>query len=138
MSEYNGKSIANFGVVRGEALVSKELIAFWGGMSWETGEIVEIGHRLKGVHVNGKILVFQAGKGGAGDTFGYYYLARNGKAPVALICNRGQGTTIAGALLAETPMIYDFGCDITEQIKNGDIVEVDSEKGTITIIERIE
>ena len=129
-----GKSIKKLGTIKGEALVTTDLVAFWGGTDWETGDIVEVGHEAKGKNVKGKILVFPAGKGGAGDTFGYYYLARSGKAPKALICNRAQNTTIAGALLVDTPMIYGFKEDVVKIIKSGDRVRVNSDDGEIEII----
>jgi len=129
-----GKSIKKLGTVEGEALVTTDLMAFWGGTDWETGDIVEVGHEAKGKNMKGKILVFPAGKGGAGDTFGYYYLARSGKAPKALICNRPQNTTIAGALLVDTPMIYGFKEDVVKVIKSGDRVRVNSDEGEIEII----
>ena len=129
-----GKSIKKLGTVEGEALVTTDLMAFWGGTDWETGDIVEVGHEAKGKNMTGKILVFPAGKGGAGDTFGYYYLARSGKAPKALICNRPQNTTIAGALLVDTPMIYGFKEDVVKVIKSGDRVRVNSDDGEIEII----
>ena len=129
-----GKSIKKLGTVEGEALVTTDLMAFWGGTDWETGDIVEVGHEAKGKNMKGKILVFPTGKGGAGDTFGYYYLARSGKAPKALICNRAQNTTIAGALLVDTPMIYGFKEDVVKIIKSGDRVRVNSDDGEIEII----
>lgn len=129
-----GKSIKKLGTVEGEALVTTDLVAFWGGTDWETGDIVEVGHEAKGKNMKGKILVFPTGKGGAGDTFGYYYLARSGKAPKALICNRAQNTTIAGALLVDTPMIYGFKEDVVKIIKSGDRVRVNSDDGEIEII----
>jgi predicted aconitase with swiveling domain len=129
-----GKSIKKLGTVEGEALVTTDLVAFWGGTDWETGDIVEVGHEAKGKNMEGKILVFPAGKGGAGDTFGYYYLARSGKAPKALICNRAQNTTISGALLVDTPMIYGFKEDVVKIIKSGDWVRVNSDEGEIEII----
>lgn len=129
-----GKSIKKLGIVEGEALVTTDLVAFWGGTDWESGEIVEVGHEAKGKNVAGKVLVFPAGKGGAGDTFGYYYLAKSGKAPKALICNRAQNTTIAGALLVDTPMIYGFKEDVVKLIKSGDRVRVNSDLGEVEIL----
>ena len=130
-----GKSIKKLGVVEGVALVTSDLVAFWGGTDWETGEIVEVGHEAKGKNMAEKILVFPAGKGGAGDTFGYYYLARSGKAPKALICNRAQNTTLAGALLTDTPMLYGFKEDIPKMIKMGDRLRIDSDNGTVEILQ---
>lgn len=131
-----GHSIKKLPAVEGEAVVTTDLVAFWGGTDWETGEIVEIGHQAKGKNMAGKILVCPAGKGGAGDTFGYYYLYKSGKAPKAIVCNRGQGTTLAGALLTDTPMIYGFKENVVEVVNDGDLVKVDSEKGEVTITQK--
>jgi predicted aconitase with swiveling domain len=136
MAVYKGKSVAKMGVVEGEALVTKDLVAFWGGADWETGEIVEVGHDARGKKVAGKIFVFPIGKGGAGETFGYYYLSRSGKAPKALLCNRPLGQTVAGALLTNTPMIYGFDKDIVAALNTGDIVRVDTDKGEVEVIKK--
>ena len=138
MNVFKGKSTGKLGVVEGEALVTTDLVAFWAGTNWETGEIVEVGHEARGKNVAGKILVFPRGKGGAGETFGYYYLYRSGKAPKAMVCNRGMGQTIAGALLGNTPMIYGFEEDVVAAIKTGDFVRVDTDKGEVEIIKRSE
>lgn len=129
--EIKGKTIKKLGIVEGEAVVSKDLVAFWGGMDWETGEIVEIGHQARGKNVAGKILVCPAGKGGAGDTFGYFYLYKSKKGPKAIVCNRAQGTTLAGALLADTPMVYGFEENVIDVIKDGDHITVDSDNGIV-------
>ena len=138
MAIFKGRSVAKIGVVEGEALVTKDLVAFWGGADWESGEIVEVGHDARGKNVAGKVLVFPIGKGGGGETFGYYYLGRSGKAPKALICNRSLGQTIAGALLVGTPMIYGFKEDITAEIKTGDWVRIDTNKGEVEVLKRAE
>lgn len=124
------------GIVEGRALVTSDLIAFWGGTDWETGEVVEVGHEARGKNVADTILVFPAGKGGAGETFGYYYLARSGKAPRALVCNRPLGQTVAGALLVRTPMVYGFEEDMTVVIQTGDMVKVDTDKGEVVVTKK--
>lgn len=136
MTAFKGQSTAKLGIIEGEALVTTDLVAFWGGTNWHTGEIVEVGHEARGKNVAGKILVFPRGKGGAGDTFGYYYLFRSGKSPKAMVCNRGMGQTVAGALLANTPMVYGFEKDIVAAIKTGDILKVDTDRGEVEIIKR--
>ena len=136
VTKIKGRSIKKLPTIEGEALVTTDLVAFWGGTDWETGEIVEIGHQAKGKNMAGKILVCPAGKGGAGDTFGYYYLYKSGKAPKAIVCNRGQGTTLAGALLTDTPMVYGFKQNVVDLVSDGDIVKVDSEKGEVTITKK--
>ncbi len=137
MTTFKGYSVSKQETVEGEVLVTTDLIAFWAGVDWETGEIVETAHHIKGQNVSDKILVFPAGKGGAGDTFGYYYLYRSGKAPKALICNKAQSTTVAGALLTNTPMIYGFKEDVVEFSNTGDVVRVNTEKGEVEIIKRV-
>lgn len=119
--------------VKGEALVVNDLIAFWAGIDWKSGDIVEVAHSGRGKNVTDKILVFPAGKGGAGETFGYYYLFRNGKAPIGLVCNTVQATTVAGAVICKTPMIYGFDKDILAMIQTGDTVTINSQKGIIEI-----
>ena len=136
VTKIKGNSIKKLPTVEGEALVTTDLVAFWGGTDWETGEIVEIGHQAKGKNMARKILVCPAGKGGAGDTFGYYYLYKSGKAPKAIVCNRGQGTTLAGALLTDTPMIYGFKENVVDLVSDGDTVKVDSETGEVTITKK--
>ena len=136
MATYHGKSVKKMGLVEGEALVTKDLIAFWGGADWKTGEIVEVGHEAQGKIVAGKVLVFPIGKGGGGETFGYYYLGRSGNAPIALVCNRSLGQTVAGALLIGTPMIYGFKEDITDEIRTGDWVRVDTDNGEVEVIQK--
>ncbi|MBP1712857.1 MAG: hypothetical protein H6Q43_265 [Deltaproteobacteria bacterium] len=131
-----GHSIKKLGIVEGKAVVSPDLVAFWGGTDWESGEIVEVGHKARGKNMAGKILVCPAGKGGAGDTFGFFYLYKSGKAPRAIVCNRGQGTTLAGALLTNTPMVYGFDGDVIDLIEDDDHLCIDSEAGTVTITRR--
>jgi len=136
MATFKGKSVSKMGIVEGRALVTSDLIAFWGGTDWETGEVVEVGHEARGKNVADTILVFPAGKGGAGETFGYYYLARSGKAPRALVCNRPLGQTVAGALLVRTPMVYGFEEDMTVVIQTGDMVKVDTDKGEVVVTKK--
>ena len=131
-----GTSISKQGEIEGEALVTDSLIAFWGGTDWETGEVVEVAHPLRGQNMKDKVLVFPAGKGGAGETYGYYYLYRSGNAPKALICNQAQPTTVAGALLCGTPMVYGFKENVVDLVANGDLVKVDSDTGKVEIVKR--
>lgn len=134
MKTLHGKTVRPMGVVEGEALVSTDLIAYWAGIDWENGELVEIGHCLQGQNVSGKILVYPSGKGGAGDTYGYYYLYRTGHAPKAMICNRANSLNIGASLLTGTPMVYGYEEDVTRAVRTGDRIRVDSDQGTIEIL----
>jgi hypothetical protein len=46
------------GKARGEAIVSRSPIGFYGGINPKTGIVIEKGHELEGKSVRGKILVF--------------------------------------------------------------------------------
>ena len=116
------------GKVEGEALVTKDAISFYGGVDPDTGVITDKGHELEGQSIAGKILVFPHGKGSTVGSYTMYRLKKNGKAPLAII-NRETETVVAvGAIISEIPCVD--GIDI-EQIKTGDILIVDAEKGVV-------
>ena len=136
MIKLKGHSVSkDHPTVMGEALVIEDLVAFWAGVDWKSGDIVEVAHSGRGKNISGKILVFPAGKGGADETFGYYYLYRNGKAPLALLCNSVQATTVAGAVICQTPMIYGFEKDILKVVKTGDKIKVNPVNGIVEIMQ---
>jgi len=116
------------GKVEGEALVTKDAISFYGGVDPDTGVITDKGHELEGQSIAGKILVFPHGKGSTVGSYTMYRLKKNGKAPLAII-NRETETVVAvGAIISEIPCVD--GIDI-EQIKTGDNLIVDAEKGVV-------
>lgn len=114
-----------------EAIVSKEPIGFYGGIDAKTGKVIEKGHPLEGQKVTGKVLVFPCGKGSTVGSYVIYGLWRNGVGPAAII-NRETETIVAtGAILAGIPCVD--GIDI-DNIKTGDRVRVDGDRGTVEIL----
>lgn len=117
------------GKARGEALVTKDAVSFFGGVDPDTGKIAEQGHELYGQSISGKIFVFPQGKGSTVGSYTMYQLKKNGLAPLAII-NRETETVVAvGAIISEIPCVDRI--DISN-IKTGDIIEVDAENGTVT------
>lgn len=116
------------GKARGEALVSRQPIGFYGGVDPRTGIIIEKGHELEGKCVKDKILVFPCGKGSTVGSYIIYGLKKNGVAPAAIV-NRETETIVAtGAILAGIPCVD--GIDI-DKIKTGDRIFVDADDGRV-------
>ncbi len=118
------------GKAKGEAIVSKEPIGFYGGIDAKTGVVIEKGHSLEGQCVKGKILVFPTGKGSTVGSYVIYGLEKNGVAPAAIV-NRETETIVAtGVILAGIPCVD--GIDI-EKIKTGDKLVVDADNATVEV-----
>lgn len=118
------------GKARGEAIVSKEPIGFYGGIDAKTGVVIEKGHPLEGQCVKGKVLVFPQGKGSTVGSYVIYGLKKNGVAPAAIV-NRETETIVAtGVILAGIPCVD--GINI-EKIKTGDKLVVDADEATVEV-----
>lgn len=118
------------GKVKGKAIVSPEPIGFYGGVDVQTGEIVESGHPLEGRSIKGKILVFPHGKGSTVGSYIIYGLKKLGNAPLAIVTENIDTVTAVGVIISEIPCID--GVDI-KKIRDGDIIEVDAEKGEVIL-----
>ncbi|MBU0527334.1 DUF126 domain-containing protein [Candidatus Micrarchaeota archaeon] len=129
--EIKARSISK-GKACGEVLLSTEPIGFLGGVDPETGNVIEKGHVLEGQNISGKILVFPNGKGSTVGSYIMLQLAKNGKAPVAIINVAAEPIIITGAIISGIPMVDEPNQDIFSVLKNGQIVEVDGEKGIIS------
>jgi len=124
-----GRSISP-GKTRGEALVSREPIGFYGGVDPKTGVVIEKGHELEGKCVRGKILVFPQGKGSTVGSYVIYGLKKNGVAPAAVVNKETETIVATGVILAGIPCVD--GIDI-ERIKTGDKLTVDADNGTVEV-----
>jgi predicted aconitase with swiveling domain len=113
--------VVRAGRASGEALVSPDPIGFLGGVDPDTGVVIEKGHPLEGACVTGRVLVFPTGKGSTVGSYTIYRLARNGRAPAAVVNADADPVVAVGAIIAEIPMVdqVDISC-----IQTGDEVEV--------------
>jgi predicted aconitase with swiveling domain len=121
------------GKAKGEALVTIEPICFLGGIDVKTGKVTEVGHPLYGKSIAGKILVFPTGKGSTGGSYLIYEAVSNGVGPLAMINSEVEQVTAIGCIMAEIPLVDRLELDPMTLINDGDMVEVDGDKGTITI-----
>ncbi len=128
--ELKGRTIVS-GHCRGPALVSLKPISFLGGVGPETGRITERDHDLHGETLNGRVLCFPHGHGSTVGSYVLYSLVKKGLGPKAIFNESADPVVVAGAIIADIPMVDKV--DI-KRIKTGDEVEVNGNKGTVTII----
>jgi predicted aconitase with swiveling domain len=126
----NGRMISP-GKARAEAIVSTEPIGFYGGIDAKTGIVIEKGHQLEGQCITGKVLVFPCGKGSTVGSYVIYGLKKNGVGPAAIINAETETIVATGVILADIPCVD--GIDI-EQIKSGDMLNIDADAGTVEIV----
>ena len=115
----------------GEVLISREPFSFLGGVDPKTGIVIEKGHELEGKSVAGKVMVFPHGKGSTVGSYVILGLAKNGKAPAAIINLEAEPIIAVGAILSKIPMVDKPEDDIFKLLKNKMKIEVDGDKGKI-------
>ncbi|MHA6344412.1 aconitase X swivel domain-containing protein [Roseivivax sp. CAU 1761] len=126
------------GVAEGEAFVTTETISGWGGIDARTGTITERRHEKVGQSFAGKILIFQGAKGSSGWSHYFHMTRRLGSAPAAMLFTVTTAKVALGAVVTRVPSMTDFDRDPTELIRDGDIVRVDADAGTVEVIRRAE
>jgi len=122
-----GRAIAK-GIGKGEALVSPTPISFLGGVDAKTGVVVEKGHALEGKCIAGKVLVFPQGKGSTVGSYVMYQLAKNGKAPAAIVNEKAEIIVAVGAIVAGIPMVDGLE---PGKFKDGEVLKVDGSAGVV-------
>lgn len=116
----------------GEVLVSSEPIGFYGAVDIETGEFIEKGHELEGKNIAGKVLIFPKGKGSTVGSYVLYGLAKNGKAPSAIVNKNTETIVATGAILSEIPCVDEIDTDV-DSFEDGDMATVDADQGLIEV-----
>lgn len=127
-----GRTIVE-GCCRAEALVSAEPISFLGGVDPADGKIIQKGHDLCGQCVKDTILCFPHGHGSTVGSYVLYSLARKNLAPKAIVNETADPVVVVGAIITGITMV---DCVSIQQIKTGDLVEVDGTRGVVTILRR--
>jgi predicted aconitase with swiveling domain len=120
--------VINPGVARGEALVSRMGVSFFGGVDPETGIAVEAGHDLEGRCVAGKVLVFPTGKGSTVGSYTLYRMKKAGTAPAAILNAECEPITAVGCILAGIPCLDRLPVD---QLSTGDSLRIDGVTGFV-------
>lgn len=121
------------GTAEAEALVSKDAVCFYLVVP-ETGELIERNHDINGKNVAGKILIMPSGKGSSVvQADGLYKLLMKGKHPAGLIVETADTVLVTAAVAMEIPMVHKVDPEFFNEIKNGELVTLDSENGVIKV-----
>ena len=125
------------GEARGQALVSREPLSFWGGYDWKTGEITDRRHMLSGTIARDKILAIPFTRGSSTTTAVLLEAIRAKTAPAAIITTDidfffALASVVADELYrAPLPLVSlvesDYG-----QLKTGEEVQI-TRDGTFII-----
>jgi len=118
------------GIARGEAIVTKDGISFYGGVDPDTGKVVEVGHELEGQSIAGKILVFPTGKGSTVGSYTMYRMKKNNTAPAAIVNEQIDTIIAVGCIISEIPCVDKI--DI-RNIETGQKLVVNGTEGTVEV-----
>jgi predicted aconitase with swiveling domain len=88
------------GDAEGELLVLAAPLSFWGGVSWETGRIINARHPQVGELVTGRVLVVPEPVGSSSSSAVLLELIRAGRAPAAIILGRPDAILVVACLVA--------------------------------------
>lgn len=127
------------GKAEGKAVVTTQPLCFWGGFDPQTGRVIDRRHKLYGIKLSGKILVFPHGKGSVSSTAVIFEAIRLDTAPLAIVDLQTDPVLAVGAILAEK--IYGKALPILDSptqnpldvIRTGDHVIVDADKGYLQV-----
>ncbi|MEZ3160367.1 DUF126 domain-containing protein [Microbacterium sp. BWT-B31] len=104
---FEGRCLVD-GEAEAEILYCTDKIPGWGGISYATGEIIEVGHPQFGQSIAGKILVIPGAKGASGWS-GQFHIARvNGVGPAAVVTRTLNTKLALGIAVAEAPALIDL------------------------------
>jgi len=85
----------------GAALVSKEPLSFWGGISPHTGEIIDRRHERSGEVVTDRIFVFPRGKGSSTSSATLMESIKTGVAPAAIVNLKVDPILALGSIVSD-------------------------------------
>jgi len=112
--------------VRGRALVAKDGFSARYDLDRIKGVFSRPQHKLAGRSYVGVVLVLDKAKGGVATAWMLREMAARGVVPLALVLNSVNPIMVQGAAFADFTMMSDFGCDITEAVPDGALVELDT------------
>lgn len=120
----NGRAISP-GKVRGTVIVYPEPFSFLGGVDGSTGNL-----NVADGNIAGKVFVFPNGKGSTVGSYVVYDLMVHGCAPAALVNSSAETIVTTGAVISGVPMVDSVDISL---LRDGDIVTVDGNEGTIDV-----
>jgi predicted aconitase with swiveling domain len=123
--EYRGKGLVE-GRASGPALVVKGRISFLGDVDPETGVLRSAGQTLEG-----RILVFEGGRGSTVGSYIIYGLSRKGLAPAAMVAVEAEPIIVAGCVLGGIPLVAGVPRRILDEVVSGEPLVIDAWRGVV-------
>ena len=120
-------------VVEGEAMACDVNLAF-SLVDPRTGFVKQPGHPWFDRSVAGKVLLYPSGQGSAAGSWWLLNLANEGCAPAAILNAQSDAVVIAGAVLADIPLVHRLVPDPFTRLHDGDRVRVDTQRGLVEIL----
>ncbi|HTI82246.1 MAG TPA: DUF126 domain-containing protein [Acetobacteraceae bacterium] len=120
--------------VQGRALVAKDGFSARYDLDRIAGTFSRPEHKLVGQSYVGRILVLDAAKGGVATAWMLHEMAARKVMPAALVLNLINPIMVQGAALADFTMISGFAVDITVEVPDGALIEIDPETAVLRIL----
>ncbi|EHS48692.1 protein of unknown function DUF521 [Rhizobium sp. PDO1-076] len=96
----NGQVIVA-GQAEGEILFSDVPLSFWGGVSSDTGEVIDRHHPLSGERLAGRVLAIPGSRGSCSGSGVVLELILNGNGPAAILLERPEAIITLGVIVAQ-------------------------------------
>lgn len=109
MTHYSATVLVE-GAATGAPLLLSEPLSFWGGVSPQTGAVIEKRHPQYGMVLRGKILLLPATKGSSSGSSVLAEILRNKTGPAAIIIAAQDAILATGALVAKA--LYGVECPV--------------------------
>jgi len=122
-------------IVRGSALVAHDGFSARYDLDRTAGIFTRPTHKLTGQSYVGRILVLDTAKGGVATAWMLHEMTSRGIVPLALVFNSVNPILAQGAALGDVPMLAGFDQDITAAIPNGARVEVNPQRGVLSMLD---
>ncbi|WP_159952179.1 aconitase X [Rhizobium sp. 18065] len=89
------------GQAEGEILFSDVPLSFWGGVSSDTGEVIDRHHPLSGERLAGRVLAIPGSRGSCSGSGVVLELILNGQGPAAILLERPEAIITLGVIVAQ-------------------------------------
>ncbi|WP_066709809.1 aconitase X swivel domain-containing protein [Curvibacter delicatus] len=121
--------------VEARALVMREGFSPRYDLDRWTGVISRIGHSAEDENIRDTVLIIPTSKGGVAGGWAFLDLLNKGIAPKALVFGKLNPVMVQGAVLARMPVMEGWDQDLLQMVRTGDLVRLDPQAKTITILD---
>ena len=130
---FKAKKIST-GKASGPALMTQERLGLRGFVNLQEGKFTGGMGELEGASLAGAVLIFPSSKGSTLWSITLDHLCRFGNAPAAMINSKLDPFVALGCILQDIPLVQIEDESLFDQVKNGDLVTVDADRGEISIM----